>query len=200
MTICKEAMMSASIALVGAAVVATAGCASSEAAATNSPPPAIEMIETNVVTIAETNLVAKIAATNVVFEVAATNGMPVKVVYPDDTSNDFNFEDWAEELAAKMEQGVHVKNGHALVVVRLEPIEGEYQSLTKLRAKFRAIEFLRNHFPDIPKEFSASCRVLLCEELEPNESCLIVVLAFRLEDLKELRQEKLAAFEKAKSQ
>ena len=129
----------------------------------------------------ETNAVVDVVATNIVSDVAATNVVPVKVVYPDDASDDFSVDDWAEELADKAKQGVHVKNGHALVVVRLEPVEGEHQSLTKLRAKFRAIEFLRYHYPSLPSEFSAPCRILSCDL--DDEKCVAVV-AFRLKDLK----------------
>ena len=130
---------------------------------------------------AETNAVVDVVVTNIVTDVVATNIIPVKVVYPDDTSDDFCVDDWAEDLAEKAEQGVHVKNDHALVVVRLDPVEGEHQSLTKLRAKFRAIEFLRYHYHDLPSEFSAPCRILSCDL--DDEQCVVIV-AFRLKDLK----------------
>lgn len=174
MTICKETVMVAGVILM-CATLAT-GCAAPEAAAaaTNSPPPAAAAL-------AEVNVGETRANTSNSTEIL--NAGCVKIVYPDDTSEDFSVDDWAEELAAKAEQGVHVKNGYALVLVRLEPIEGEFQSLTKLRAKFRAIEILRNCYQDLPKDFSAPCRVLVCDQSETDGQC-VVVMAFLIKDLK----------------
>lgn len=130
----------------------------------------------------ETNEAANTVTKNVVEDVAATKTIPVKAVYQDSAFDDFDIDEWAEELAEKAEQGVHVKNGHVLIAVRLEPIEGEYQSLTRLRAKFRAIEFIRYHYQDLRGEFSIPCRVLFYGQSNFCGQC-VVVMSFLLKDL-----------------
>ena len=116
-----------------------------------------------------------------------SNVVPVKVVYRDVPSDDFFVEDWAEELAGKAEQGLHIRNGLILAVVRIPVIEGEYQNLTKLRAKFRAIEFLRHHYPSLPKAFTASCRVLVSGTSESGEECVVAML-FSQKDVESLAE------------
>lgn len=106
----------------------------------------------------------------------------VKISYPDVSADEFCIEDWADELAEKSEQGLHIKNGHVLVVVRIPAVEGELQTLTKLRAKFRVIEFLRLHYPELPKEFTAPCRVLVSEQTDSGDEC-VVVMSFALKDI-----------------
>ena len=91
-------------------------------------------------------------------------------------------DDWAEELAEKGGQGLHIRNGQILVVARIPAIEGEHQMLAKARAKFRAIEILRSHYPDLPKEFSASCRILVCETSDSGGEC-VAVMAFSEKDI-----------------
>lgn len=115
-------------------------------------------------------------------EPVTTNFAPVRIVYPDVPDGDFSVDDWAEELAANAEQGLHARNGHVLVLVRIQALVGEHRQLTRLRAKFRAIEFLRHHYPDLPKEFSAQCRVLMCETSDSGESCVAVV-SFAAQDI-----------------
>ena len=139
----------------------------------------VEVVET---VSAETNAVADVWMTNAVVDVVATNAMPGSVDNLDDTSDDFSIEDWAEELAEEAEQGVHVKKGYVLVVAHLEPIDGEYLSLTKLRAKVRAIELLRCHYQNLPMEFSAPCRVIVCEQSDVDDHWVVVIL-FLLKDL-----------------
>ena len=72
---------------------------------------AVEVVKSDFV---ETNAVVYASVTNTVVDVATTNIVPVNVDYPDDTSDDFCVEDWAEELAKNGKQGIHVKNGRAL--------------------------------------------------------------------------------------
>ena len=178
MTICRNGAMQTNAVLASIAIAA--------AAATNAPPSAVKLPAVAVATAevdhpTKTNLVEDVASTNVVMKATATDVVPVKVIYPDVASGDFSMDEWAEELAEGAEQGLHVKNGQVLVVVRVELIDGEYQALTKVRAKFRAIEFLRYHYQDLPSEFSAPCRILSCDL--DDEKCVAVV-AFRLKDLK----------------
>ena len=105
-----------------------------------------------------------------------------KILYPDVPPDEFSADDWAEELAEKAEQGLHIRNGQILVVARIPAIDGEYQSLTKVRAKSRAVEFLRHHYPDLRKEFSAPCRVLVSEQPESSGEC-VVVMSFTMQDI-----------------
>jgi len=158
-----------------AALMATAGCTTSDVAAgagaTNAPALPAE-------TQTATNSVAECATQNS----AMTNAAPVRIIYPDVPGDDFSVEDWADELSEKAGEGLHIRNGHVLVLVRMPAIEGEYQSLSKLRAKFRAIEVLRYHYPSLPKEFSATCRVLVCDTCDSGESC-VVVMAVSEKDL-----------------
>ena len=167
--------MQACIALTCAALTAAAGCATpvitAGVGATNAPTPSVEtQVGTNVVD------------SCVVTVSAETNAAPVKIVYPDVAAADFSVDDWAEELAEKAEQGLHIRNGQILVLVRMPTIDGEYQMLTRVRAKFRAIEILRYHYPDLPKEFSATCRVLVCDASDSGEMC-IAVMAFSEKDI-----------------
>ena len=77
--------------------------------------------------------------------VKAKNAAPVKLVYPDVSAADFSVDDWAEELAEKAEQGLHI-------------------------------------YPALPKEFSATCRVLVCDTSDSGEMC-IAVMAFSEKDI-----------------
>ena len=163
------------------ALFACAALPAAPAAETNAPPPAAGMPEAVVESNAVTNAAQEVM-TDIVQSVS-TNVAPVKIVYPDVSADDFNVEEWAEELSEAAAPGVHIRNGQALVLVKLDAIEGEHQSLTKLRAKFLALDFLRFHFHDLPKDFSASCRVLVSENGDSGEPC-IVVMAFRLDELK----------------
>ena len=70
-------------------------------------------------------------------------------------------EDWADELAERGEEGVFAVEGNILVVAIAAEEEGESPVLSKLRAKFRAVELLRGAYPALPAGFSAPCRVLL---------------------------------------
>ena len=174
-TICKKVIMQACIILTFAALMASAGCSTPDASAAGGAANAPAAVaETQV----DTNSVVECAAQ----KLSATNVVPAKIVYPDVTEEDFSVEDWAEELAEKAEQGIHIRNGYILILVRMPAIEGEYQSLSKVRAKFRAIEFLRCHYPDLPKEFSATCRVLVCDISDSGEMC-IAVMAFSEQDI-----------------
>jgi len=107
---------------------------------------------------------------------------PVKIVYGDVPSEDFCVEYWAEELAESAAEGLHARNGYVLAVVRMPSNEDEEPMLTKLRAKFRAVEVLRFHFPKRPAAFSAPCRVLVCERSgdPPGSVC---VVSFKATDL-----------------
>lgn len=137
-----------------------------------------------------TNMTPQIAATNVIQAAGSGadvnsnvwNTASVKIVYPDVPPDDFSVEDWAEELSEDARQGLHMRNGQVLAVARIPAVEGEYQSLTKLRAKFRAIEFLRQHYPNLPEEFTAPCRILICERLE-DPGQIVAVIAFSTKDL-----------------
>ena len=159
-----------------AALTAVAGYATPDAAAgagaTNAPPPCVAH------TVAEPG--GAVAPRQP--ESVATNLTPVKVVYPDVPEEDFSVDDWAEELAEKAEHGLHVRNGQILVVVRMPAVEGEHQMLAKVRAKFRAIEFLRHHYPDMPKDFTATCRIPVCEMSDSGEEC-VVVMSFSEKDI-----------------
>ena len=119
-------------------------------------------------------------------EAAATNAPPapppVKIVYPDVPAHEFCVEYWAEELAESGLEGLHVRNGYVLAVVRLPSDDGEEPMLAKLRAKFRAIEVLRLHAPDLPDAFSAPCRVLVCER-SGSPPGWVCVVSFKAADL-----------------
>ena len=168
----KGVAVLAGIIITCAAMTVASGCATPEAsaAATNSPPPQIAAM------LPATNAVVDVITTNVACVADTTNVVPSKVVYPDISADDFCVEDWAEELAAKAVQGLHVRNGHILVVVRIKTEANEDQTLTKLRAKFRAIGFLRWYFPNLPKDFSAPCRVLVNECSDDDGQCIVVML------------------------
>lgn len=167
--------MQACIILACAVLTAAAGCATpvmvAGEGAANAPLPAVE-------TQVATNHVADCAVT----KAAVTNAASVKIVYPNVPDADFSVDDWAEELAEKGGQGLHIRNGQILVVARIPAIEGEHQMLAKARAKFRAIEILRSHYPDLPKEFSASCRILVCETSDSGGEC-VAVMAFSEKDI-----------------
>jgi len=177
----RIAMMIAS-----AAMSAASGCAAL-------PPPSDT--NCNCVAVASestvaTNMSPQVGGTNITQTVEnrsdlnsnVCNVVSAKIIYPDVPPDEFSVEDWAEELAEKAGQGLHIRNGQVLVVARIPVVEGEYQSLTKLRAKFRAVELLRQHCPNLPTEFSASCRIFICEELEDSGQVAAVV-AFLLKDL-----------------
>ena len=114
------------------------------------------------------------------------NAVCVQILYPDVPYEEFCVDDWAEELSNSAEEGLHIRNGHVLVVVRLKMYEDEYQALAKLRAKTRAIEFLRHHFPALPKKISAPCRVIVSECRETENVC-VVVMSFILKGLERQR-------------
>ena len=113
------------------------------------------------------------------------NAVCVKILYPDVPYEEFCVDDWAEELSNSAEEGLHIRNGHVLVVVRLKMYEDEYQALAKLRAKTRAVEFLRHHFPALPKKISVPCRVVVTEYSEQDNVC-IVVMSFVMKDIERL--------------
>ena len=119
--------------------------------------------------------------------VIVTNVVPVKMVYPNDPGDEFCVEEWAEKLAEDAAQGLHIRNGTVAVVVRLESDDNEHPTLVKLRAKFRGVEFLRWHFSDLPKDFSAPCRVLVCNQSD-SEDWFVVVLSFALKDIQQGEQ------------
>ena len=110
------------------------------------------------------------------------NVVSAKILYPDVPSDEFSADDWAEELAEKAEQGLHIRNGRILVVARIPAIEGEHQMLAKTRAKFRAVELLRQHYPDLPAEFTAPCRILVCEQTDSGDE-FVVVMSFAMKDV-----------------
>ena len=110
------------------------------------------------------------------------NVVSAKILYPDVPSDEFFADDWAEELAEKAEQGLHIRNGQILVVARIPTIEGEHQTLAKTRAKFRAVELLRQHYPDLPAEFTAPCRILVCEQTDSGDE-FVVVMSFAMKDV-----------------
>lgn len=114
--------------------------------------------------------------------VVETNAVSVKIVYPDLPSASFVLDNWADELAGKAKDGIHIRNGHALIVVRVTPITGEYPALTKLRAKFKAVELLRRHYPRLPTDFSASCRILATRNSDTTAQCVVVV-SFDVNDI-----------------
>ena len=188
--------MQAYIILTCAALAATAGCATPDAAAgegaTNAP---LSSVETQTATNHVTDSVIlspSVSAGNDLPimpgdcrrtpEAAVTNVAPVKIVYPDVPDDDFSVDDWAEELAEKAEQGLHIRNGRILVVARIPTIEGEHQMLAKTRAKFRAVELLRHHYTDLPKEFTAPCRVIVCEVSDSGDEC-VAVMSFAIKDI-----------------
>lgn len=172
-----------------AALTATAECTTPDAAAgegaTNAPFPSAEVQATTNLVVAG---VMPLPSTNE-FQTSGTESVLVsnvlevtcaKISYPDVPSDEFSVDEWAEELAEKAAQGLHIKNGQILIVVRLAVAEGEHQMLAKTRAKFRAIEFLRCHYPELPKEFSAPCRVIVCEMSDSGKEC-ICVISFAME-------------------
>ncbi len=115
------------------------------------------------------------------------NVVSAKILYPDVPPDEFSADDWAGELAEKAEQGLHIRNGRILVVARIPAIEGEHQMLAKTRAKFRAVELLRQHYPDLPTEFTAPCCILVCEQTDSGDE-FVVVMSFAMKDI--VQQEK----------
>ena len=105
-----------------------------------------------------------------------------KILYPNVPDDEFCVDDWAEELSNSAEEGLHIRNGQILVVVRLKMHEGEYRPLAKLRAKSRAVEFVRYHFPAPSKKISTPCRVVVSEFGELDNMC-VVVMSFVLKDI-----------------
>lgn len=181
----RIAMMIAS-----AAMSAASGCAAL-------PPPSDT--NCNCVAVASestvaTNMSPQVGGTNITQTVEnrsdlnsnVCNVVSAKILCPDVPPDEFSVEDWAKELAEKGEQGVHIRNGQVLVVARIPAVEGEFENLTKSRAKFRAIEILRSHYQDLQKEFSVSCRILVCEQNDSDDDC-VAVLAFKEDELNRCR-------------
>ena len=179
-----------------AMMIASAAMSAASGCATLPPPP-----ETNGDYVAVAP--SQVSATNSQPQVAATNAFQTpenrsdlnsnvwntvndKIAYPDVPSDELSVDDWAVELAEKTEQGVHIRNGQVLVVARIPAVEGEFENLTKSRAKFRAIEILRSHYQDLQKEFSVSCRILVCEQNDSDDDC-VAVLAFKEDELNRCR-------------
>ena len=137
-----------------------------------------------------TNMVSQVVVTNIAQTVenrsdlnsTVCNVMSAKILYPDVPPDEVSVDDWAEELAEKAEQGLHIRNGRILVVARIPTIEGEHQMLAKTRAKFRAVELLRHHYTDLPKEFTAPCRVIVCEVSDSGDEC-VAVMSFAIKDI-----------------
>ncbi len=193
--------MQACIILMCAVLKATAGCATPDAAggegATNAPLPSVEKHTATNHVADSAILPSPVLAGNDLHvmpddagrtpEPAVTNVVSVKVVYPDVTADEFSVDDWSEELAEKAEQGLHIRNGRILVVARIPAIDGEHQMLAKTRAKFRAVELLRHHYPDLPAEFTAPCRILVCEQTDSGDE-FVVVMSFAMKDI--VQQEK----------
>ena len=177
--------------IASAAMSAASGCAAL-------PPPS----DTNgncVAVVSESTVATNMSPHVVVTNIAQTvenradlnsnvcNVVSAKILYPDAPPDEFSADDWAEELAEKAEQGLHIRNGRILVVARIPAIEGEHQMLAKTRAKFRAVELLRQHYPDLPAEFTAPCRILVCEQTDSGDE-FVVVMSFAMKDV--LQQEK----------
>ena len=141
-----------------------------------------------------TNMVPQVVVTNIAQTVenrsdlnsTVCNVMSAKILYPDVPPDEFSVDDWAEELTENAEQGLHIRNGQILIVVRILAIEGEHQMLAKTRAKFRAVELLRQHYPDLPAEFTAPCRILVCEQTDSGDE-FVVMMSFAMKDV--LQQE-----------
>ena len=176
--------MQACIILTCAALTATAECATPDAAAgegaTNAPLLSVEVkVSTNLVMAGVMPLPSRNE-----FQTSGTESGSVsnawevtcvKISYPDVPSDEFSVDEWAEELVENADQGLHIKNGQILVVVRMPVAEGEHQMVTKVRAKFRAIEFLRRHYPKLSKDFTAASRIPVCEMSDSGEQCALVV-------------------------
>ena len=142
-----------------------------------------------------TNMVPQVVVTNIAQTVenrsdlnsTVCNVMSAKILYPDVPQDEVSVDDWAEELAEKAEQGLHIRNGRILVVARIPTIEGEHQMLAKTRAKLRAVDLLRQHYPDLPAEFTAPCRVIVCEVSDSGDEC-VAVMSFAMKDIAQCKK------------
>ena len=142
-----------------------------------------------------TNMLPQVGGTNITQIVEnksnlnsnVCNVVSAKILYPDVPPDEFSADDWAEELAERAEQGVHIRNGRILVVARIPTIEGEHQMLAKTRAKLRAVDLLRQHYPDLPAEFTAPCRVIVCEVSDSGDEC-VAVMSFAMKDIAQCKK------------
>lgn len=101
----------------------------------------------------------------------------VCVVYPDMVQEKFRVEDWAGELVDQgAEEGVHVRNGWTLVVVRMA-WDGNPR-FRRVAAKGRALEIFREHHPGLPAHFKADNRILA--DVPGEDGTFTFVAAFRL--------------------
>ena len=106
-----------------------------------------------------------------------SRGCP-RIVYPDMPEGDFCLEEWADELAESgAKEGLHVRNGYVLAVVRLDNGDGQ-SPFRRIAAKARAIEFLRAHDPSLPPKFKSICRTLV--DSEEEDGSRLFVISFRI--------------------
>ena len=95
--------------------------------------------------------------------------VPVFVVCKDVPTDSFDLMDWAESLVGA-KQGVYVKNGYLLVVVRGVDDGG----LGRIQGHFTACRFLRSHFRNLPERFQVGNRIDVDDDGDENGRTLVV--------------------------
>ena len=146
------------------------------------PPPAAVNAGTNVVSMAvsATNAIGRSKDACAQTQPIPAPKLPESVfrVYKDSSADAFDVEAWAESLTAR-EQGVYVKNGTVLVLVR--DACGEDTAFRKTKCQFAAYQILRKHYPDLPARVSLSNRLLVNDT--DAETGNVFIVAFREQEI-----------------
>ena len=147
------------------------------------PPPAAAEISTNAPPVATTNATAKAKGKPAKTRPAVATKPPESVfcIYRDSPPDEFDIETWAEKMATGR-QGVYVKNGAVLVLVR--DVCEENDPFRKTKCQFAAYQLLRRHYPDLPAKTSLSSRLLVNDMNADTGNVFIVV--FREQDIRAL--------------
>ena len=142
-------------------ILACAALAADGLSATNAPLPSAAAATNNLQTVENRS------------DLFSTVWKCAKIMYQNVPDNEFSLEDLAEELANSAEEGLHIRNGQILVVVRLKMYDGEHRPLAELRAKSRAVEFLRYHFSSLPKKIPCHAALLFLNA-EKQTICVLL--------------------------
>lgn len=112
------------------------------------------------------------------------NEPSVFVVFGNSPIDTFDLEDWAESLIPK-KQGLYVKNGYILALVKAHDEDENNTAFRRMRNQFLAYKMLREHFPDLPPRIENLSTRILIDESDGDFGNVFIVM-FKEVDVRSL--------------